>query len=147
MPYCTLADILGIVPNNDLIQLTDDSVPAQFVVTANVDKAIADSGELIDGYLRGRYTLPLAPLPGLITTLSGDIAVYRLYARRVKITPPEGVSERYKNALKLLEQIQTGKVALGADALSASGITPAMSGGAEYVAPDRTFTRDNLKDY
>lgn len=147
MAYCTLANILGIVPNNDLVQLTDDSVPAQIVVTANVDQAIADAGELIDGYLRGRYTLPLSPVPGLITTLTGDIAVYRLYARRVKITPPEGVTERYKNALKLLEQIQSGKIALGAGALQGGGSTPALSGGAEFDAPDRVFTRTTLNDY
>ena len=111
--YCTIADIKKIMSEQDLIELTDDMIPAAVIVSANVNKAISDAGEMIDGYLRARYTLPLSPLPGLIATLACDIAVYRLYARRVRLTPPEGVSERYKNALKLLGQIQKGEIDLG----------------------------------
>ncbi len=143
--YCALTDLQAIVPNNDLVQLTDDAIPPAAIVQANVDRAIADAGELIDGYLRGRYSLPLNPVPGLIKTLAGDIAVYRLYARRVKLTPPEGVSERYRNSLKLLEQIQMGKVALGAEAVTGA-VTP-EAGGPQVSAPDRVFTRSGLRDY
>lgn len=145
MPYCTLNDIQATVPANDLIQLTDDTVPPVAVNQVNVDRAITDAGELIDGYLRGRYTLPLSPVPGLVNTLAADVAIYRLYARRIKLTPPEGVTERYKNALKILEQIQLGKITLGSE--SAGGdVTPA-TGGAQFVAPSRVFTRESLEDY
>jgi len=143
--YCTQADILATVPTTDLIQLTDDAVPPTAVNEANVAKAIADAGELIDGYLRGRYTLPLSPVPGLINTLAADVAIYRLYARRIKLTPPDGVVERYKNAQKILEQVQGGKISLGAES-TGGGVTP-ESGGPQYSAPDRVFTRDTLGDY
>ena len=112
MAYCTLDDLKKIMPEQDLIQLTDDTVPAASIVEANVEKAIADAGELMDGYLRERYSLPLSPVPGLIGTLACDIAVYRLYARRARLDPPEGVAERYRNTLKLLEKIQDGKITL-----------------------------------
>jgi len=144
MTYCTIADLEKIVPNQDLIELTDDTVPAATIVTANVDKAIADAGELIDGYLRANYSLPLTPAPGLINTLAADIAVYRLYARRVKLTPPEGVAERYKNALKLLDQIQKGTIKLGAGAASTS---EAISESVSVSADDRIFTRTTMEKY
>jgi phage gp36-like protein len=144
MAYCTLEDLGKIMPEQDLIELTDDDVPAAVIVTANVDKAIADAGELIDGYLRARYSLPLTPAPGLINTLACDIAVYRLYARRVKLTPPEGVSERYKNALKLLDLIQKGAISLG----DGGTPTPEASGDSVSVtAADRIFTRDTMEGY
>lgn len=144
MAYCTITDLEKIMPEQDLIELTDDDIPAAEIITANVDKAIADAGELIDGYLRARYSLPLTPVPGLINTLACDIAVYRLYARRVKLTPPEGVTERYKNALKLLDQIQKGSIALGTEA----GVTAETSGDSISVtAGDRIFTRETMKGY
>ena len=143
--YCVLPDIQKTVPNNDLVQLTDDSTPPVAINQANVDRAIADAGELIDGYLRGRYTLPLLPVPGLINTLAADVAIYRLYARRIKLTPPEGVTERYKNAQKILEQIQAGKISLGVEN-TGGGVTP-ETGGPLFTAPDRVFSRDSLEDY
>lgn len=145
MPYCNLNDIAATVPENDLIQLTDDSLPPGVVMTDTVDRAISDAGELMDGYLRGRYTLPLDPVPGLINTVAADIAIYRLYARRIRLTPPESVVERYKNAMKILEQIQAGKIALGAESLG-GGVTPEAD-GPKYSAADRVFSRDLLSDY
>ncbi len=144
MIYCTINDLKKIVPEQDLIQLTDDQVPAASIVTANVDRSIADAGELIDGYLRSHYSLPLSPMPGLIGTLACDIAVYRLYARRSKLMPPEGVAERYKNALKLLEQIQKGMLSLGAGAATTVE-TAAVS--VSVTAGERIFTKDTMQGF
>lgn len=143
--YCTLDDILAIVPENDLIELTDDSMPALAIDQAVIDRAIGDAGELVDGYLRGRYALPLSPVPGLINTLAADIAVYRLYARRSRLTPPEGVSERYKEAQKLMERIQAGKISIGTE-ITGGTQTP-VAGGPQVNAPGRVFSRDTLEDY
>ncbi|MGD0278348.1 MAG: DUF1320 domain-containing protein [Smithella sp.] len=142
--YCTIDNIKGITSEQDLIELTDDNVPAQVIVSANVNKAISDAGEMIDSYLRSRYTLPFSPLPGLIMTLACDIAVYRLYARRTKLTPPEGVSERYKNALKLLSQIQKGEIDLGIEGTDTPEIGDAS--GITDSAP-RMFKRDTLRGF
>ena len=143
--YCTLTDIRATVPENDLIQLTDDAMPPVAVNQVNVDRAITDAGELIDGYLRGRYTLPLSPVPGLLNTLAADVAIYRLYARRIKLTPPEGVTERYKSALKILEQIQSDKISLGSEG-SGGGVT-VESGGAVVSGPARIFRRDSMREF
>jgi phage gp36-like protein len=144
MAYCTLDDLKKIVPEQDLKQLTDDAIPAASIVTENVDRAISDAGELIDGYLRDRYALPLSPVPGLIGTLAADIAVYRLYARRAKLDPPEGVQERYRNALKLLEQIQKGLIALGAGSVTTPGVS---SDTVSVSAGIRIFTQETMKGY
>jgi phage gp36-like protein len=143
--YCTLADIRATVPESDLIQLTDDAISPVVVNQVNVDRAITDAGELIDGYLRGRYALPLSPVPGLLNTLAADVAIYRLYARRIKLTPPEGVTERYKNALKILEQIQADKISLGSES-SGGGVT-VESGGAVVSGPVRIFSRDSMRGF
>lgn len=143
--YCTLTDIRATVPENDLIQLTDDAMPPVAVNQVNVDRAITDAGELIDGYLRGRYTLPLSPVPGLLNTLAADVAIYRLYARRIKLTPPEGVTERYKNALKILEQIQSDKISLGSE--SSGGSATPEAGGAVVSGAARIFSRDSMREF
>lgn len=142
--YCTIEDLKTIIPEQDMIELTDDMIPAATIIAANVNKAIADAGELIDGYLRGHYNLPLSPVPGIIATLACDIAVYRLYARKTRITPPEGVSERYKNALALLAKMQSGDIILG------TGSDIALDSNTDHVSftkQDRIFTRETMKGF
>lgn len=141
MAYCTLADIEAA--QDDLIELTDDS-DAGTVDQTVVDKAIATASELIDGYLRGRYTLPLDPVPGLLTALAADVTLYRLYARRPRLAVPESLSDRYKNALKILENIQKGLVTLGAGTPEVVTPAPAVS---LVKASTRIFTDDMLEKY
>lgn len=138
--YCTQADIEA--SEQDLIELTDDS-NSGVIDQSIIDKAVTNAVELIDGYLRGRYTLPLDPVPGLLTTLAADITLYRLYARRTRLAIPESLSDRYKNALKVLDNIQKGMVALGTGQITQAAAT----GGAQAITPDRVFTRESLRDY
>ncbi len=140
MAYCVLADITNTVPADDILQLTDDT-GVGVIDQAMVDEAIAYAGELIDGYLRGRYTLPLNPVPGMMTRLAADIAIYRLYARR----PPTGglmdaITDRYKAAVKILEQIQKGVISLGAES---EGKEPGIV-VTNKKAEDRAFSKDVL---
>ncbi|MCD7780899.1 MAG: DUF1320 domain-containing protein, partial [Candidatus Gastranaerophilales bacterium] len=56
--YCTVDDIETQTSTPTLIQLTSDD--GQEAVNRDVaDEAILYSSVLIDGYLRGRYSLPL----------------------------------------------------------------------------------------
>jgi len=144
--YCTLADIQAIVPAQDLIELTDDdSLPPVAIDQTKVNRAITDAGELIDGYLRGRFTLPLSPVPGLINTLAVDMVIYRLYSRRFKLTPPDVVKARHGEAMQILEQVRTGKISFGME--NTGGAETPDAGGPVVNAPDRVFTRDSLEDY
>jgi phage gp36-like protein len=143
MPYCTTSDITKRIPEETLIQLTDDDdlgVIGQDVV----DGAIADSDELIDGYLRGRYVLPLSPEPGIIKAISVNLTVYDLYGRRPAFAVPDDVKERHKVQIKVLEQIQTGRISLGTAAIPAQA--EAASGG-KIVTPERIFSKEVLDAY
>ena len=146
MVYCTLTDLQGVMSDSELIQLTDDSVPPVTIDQGNVDKAISRAGDLLDGFLRGRYVLPLSPVPGIMTNLAVDVAVYNLYKRKKKGTFPQAVADDYKNTLKLLENIQKGLIDIGATRITAVDTTGATSsgGGGMVSAPGRKCTGGSL---
>jgi phage gp36-like protein len=114
MSYCTLEDIKKAIPEENLIQLTDDD-NLGVVNEDTVDDAVDYADQLIDGYLRGRYTLPLTSVPKLVTKLSLDLAVFYLYSRRLELEMPKGMESRYKNAVRILGEIQKGNLSLSAD--------------------------------
>lgn len=143
MSYCTLTDIKSAIPEQNLIQLTDDENLGE-VNQARVNDAIDYADQLIDGYLRGRYTLPLDPVPGLLKKLAVDLAVFFIYSRKLELEMPEGMTNRYKNAVKVLEMIQKGTVSLGTE----EGSTPEPG---EYktnkTSSDRMFPKTELEKY
>ena len=110
--YCELADIQKQVYQDTLIQLTDDSQTGE-IDTAIVEEALAYSSTLIDGYLRGRYVLPLTQTPAVITIIAVDLCIFRLYSRRFQTDIPDAVKEKYYSSIRMLEQIQKGKILLG----------------------------------
>ena len=65
MAYCTYNDLLGMIDESEVIQATDDAgtgVVNQEHVTAAINAADSE----IDGYLAGRYTLPISPAPAVL---------------------------------------------------------------------------------
>jgi phage gp36-like protein len=146
MPYCLLADILGVIPELELMQMTDDLVPPVQVNEAVVDQAISQATSLINGYIGGRYQLPLVTTPELVHTFAVDISVYKIYLRRKKKTLPDGIKTAYEDAMKQLRDVQSGRLALGVDqAGTAAAVTP--SNGVEFVSGGTTFNRNSLGDY
>ncbi|MEW5745278.1 MAG: DUF1320 domain-containing protein [Nitrospirota bacterium] len=143
MPYSTLDDLKKPLPEKNIIELTDDD-GLGVVDQTKVDEAIAYADQLIDGYLRGRYSLPLSTVPGLIKQLSVDLAIFHLYGRRFEMELPEGIMARYKNAIKLLEQIQKGLISLGIESAStgSQGIYKSNK-----TSDDRTFSKDILDTF
>ncbi|MZH97293.1 gp436 family protein [Dickeya dianthicola] len=114
--YCTLADLIEHVPEQTLIELTNESVTFDNrppVNTTVVDSCIRYADEQIDAHLRGRYTLPLAEIPTMLRDLAVTLTRYRLYARRAEGAMPDLVKDDYKTALKQLEQIRDAKLTLG----------------------------------
>jgi len=145
--YCSIEDIEKQLSTPILIQLTSDN--GQEAINRVVAKeAIIYSSALIDGYLRGRYTLPLNTRFPLLRVLSIDIAIYRLYSRRVHNGLPEQIENAYKNAIATLRDIQKGIVTLQGenDLLETSNFNPD-----EYRANktmlDRIFNKHKLNEY
>lgn len=143
MAYCILDDILGVIPELELIQLTDDLVPPAVVNTDVVDVCISQADSIINGYIGGRYALPLATLPELLKAIALDITVYRVYLRRKKKTPPEAVKTAYEDAMKQLKDIQSGKLSLGVDQ-AGTEVKPS-AGLATFTSAGRVCTRDTMK--
>ena len=116
--YITLADIKKAMAEATLIQLSNDDPTATTVDLEVVEEVITNACELVDGYLHGRYTLPLVPVPTVINGLCVDLAKHSLYKRRPEGNNiPDMVIDGYKNAIKLLESIQIGKLHLGVKGL------------------------------
>jgi len=110
---------------------------------ARILDAVSEADALIDGYLAKRnYTLPLSPVPGLVSAWSRAIARYLLHKNRISDEKTDPIARDYRDALRLLQQVVDGKFSLGiADPAVATGGMP------DFVAPDRVFTRDSLDTY
>lgn len=143
--YCTIKNIETQVSTQTLIQLTSDENQDAIdrVVT---EEAIIYSSTVIDGYLRGRYSLPLNTRFPLLRVIAIDISIYRLYSRRMRNEMPEVIAENYKNAINLLKDIQKGLLTLETDTDS----TIKMSAGDYKINKDymdRVFSKKRLNEY
>ena len=82
MSYATPADIINRYPNRDLVQLTNENPTITTVNTTVLQQALNDASAEIDGYIGGRFTLPLTDPPAVLSRLASDVAIYRLQALR-----------------------------------------------------------------
>ena len=112
--YITRDDVLLGLAKMELVQLTNDDPYGSEPDLAVLDRAIEYACELADGYLMGRYTLPLDPAPSMLRHLCTDIARHWLHRRRINTADfPKPLEAAYSNAIKILEQIRDGKIQLG----------------------------------
>lgn len=118
MTYCSTSDIQAVIPNDDLIQLTNDS-GGETVDITQITSAISYVDNIIDGYLRGRYSLPLTTVPDELKYLAIDFVVYRLYSRRMQTDVPESIFKKYTEVVKTLQNIQKGTFNLGVEGADA----------------------------
>ncbi len=130
MPYVTQQQLIDRFGEAELVQLTDrENIGSIDAVV--LTQVIADADAEIDGYLAGRYQLPIATVPGILRLYAGDIVRYRLYDNGAT----DEVRRRYEDAMKFLKLAAEGKVRLGAD-------EPAAAGGAQIESGGRVFGRD-----
>jgi len=109
MSYSLKADILKEISEEDLIGLTDDEGDG-IVNDDRVTAAIARADAIIDSYCGQVEAVPFVTVPAVIKQHSITIAIYFLYSRRS--IAPEVRKDNYKDALKHLQDIATGKAAL-----------------------------------
>ena len=103
---------------------------------AVITQALADASSLIDGYLAGRYPLPLAHVPTALVPICCDIARHRLYGEQ----SPEQIGKRYDAALSFLKSVGKGELALG---LAADGEQLESQNLAELQSDGRVFGRQS----
>lgn len=144
--YSTVDDIKKHIPEDIIVQLTDDENFGA-INRERIDEAIIQADAEIDSYCGGRYSVPLNTgngCPYVIKKLSVDIAIYNLYSRTV-MEMSSVTSERYRNAIRQLEAISKGVISLGEDP---SPSAPTDSAAETNKATDtNVFTRDNLEGF
>ena len=147
MDYCTIDDIETHTSTPTLIQLTSDD--GQEVVDRVVaQEAILYSSTIIDGYLRGRYSLPLNTHFPLLRILAIDLSIHRLYTRRMRDEVPEVIENNYKNAISTLKDIQKGVISLQSenDALETAGFNAEEYKTNKSII-DRLFSKERMFEY
>lgn len=108
--YAIRADMITRFGDNEVVMLTDRNRSGQ-IDDAVLDQHLADAAAEIDGYLAGRYPLPLATPPRVLTGYACDIARYRLCGSMAMVT--DDIRDRYRDAVRFLEHVASGKVSLG----------------------------------
>lgn len=144
MGYCDQTDIERRIGSALLIELTDDS-GAGVVETNALAECISDADGVINGFLRGQYSVPLSTVPDLIKRIATYLTIYYLYDRRASAfggIPPH-VDSNYKSALDWLKSIRSGELDLGIEP------PPAVSTAqiAQTDGPDRGFTATTMMDF
>lgn len=109
--YCTIEQIKSQIPEEKLVQLTDDKNLAEIDINT-VNQIILSAEDTINGYLRGIYNLPLNPVPGFVSELALNLAIYKLYFRRIGTVIPEDIVQKYKDAIETLEKIRKREIVL-----------------------------------
>lgn len=145
--YCTLDDIEKHTSTPTLIQLTSDD-GQEIVDKTVVEEALFYSSALIDGYLRGRYSLPLDICFPLLRVLAVDLSVYRLYSRRMRNEMPEVIETAYKNAIATLRDIQKGVISLQSenDTFESAGFNAEEYKSNKSII-DKLFNKERMLEY
>jgi phage gp36-like protein len=135
MAYSSEADILKMIPQAELAQLTAESGedPDSQVVAEAISQADAE----IDSYVGVKYPVPLTAVPEQIKALSVDLAIYHLYSRR-SVVPPVRL-RKYEDGVAFLKQVAAGQVTV-----------PGIEGEphtAELDSKTRLFSRDTLGEW
>lgn len=139
--YSTVDEVKSMVDEGAMIYLTDDNGSGE-IDESKIDNAINDADSEINGYLQKRYPLPLPSIPKVINKLSKDITLYNLFSRRGidKDKNDDTVLQRYKNAVKFLENLSKGVVELGIAARQVKSIV-----GINLSSNRKLFSRNSMR--
>lgn len=125
---------------DDLSAYSPEEQAAAGQALAKVERALQDAEQTINSYLGGRYQLPLTSAPEVLERIAGQLARYFLYDDAAT----EQITTLYKDSIKFLESVSTGKVQLGP---TDTGAIAQPSAGAEMVSGALVFARDTSRGY
>ncbi|WP_337846248.1 DUF1320 domain-containing protein [Sphingomonas sp.] len=142
MTYATLQQLETRFGSQLLVQLTDRAGSATGEIDADiVAQELGNTDAVINGYLAGRYRLPLeGDVPELLVDLALTIAIYKLHP----FSPNEKIKDDYDGAMRTLRDIGAGHIRL-----QVAGIEPASSGSSGVVVTDRErpLSAETLKGF
>ena len=140
MAYCTEDDLLKMIPQSELAELTAESgeVPDGLIIL----EAISKAGAEIDAYLGVKYVMPLATPPAQVKALAVDLAIYHLYSRRSVVPPVR--QQKYEAAVAFLQQVAAGQLVI----VGPQGELPTVAKEVtDATSAVRAFTRDTQADW
>ncbi|MDI3326776.1 DUF1320 family protein [Pontibacterium granulatum] len=138
--YATAQAMIDRFGEEELILLTDRDGSQQAIATSVLNQALTDASAEIDGYLGGRYQLPLATVPAVLTRICCDIARYLLNDERA----PEQLQKRYDASIGFLKSLGKGELSLG---LPDDGDSGPSNNLAQISHDGNVFRRDNSKGF
>jgi len=136
--YCTQTDLIALMPEEKLIELTDDERLGYLSesASARITAAMEEAAAMIDAAARkGGYVTPLSDLT-LARRLNKVLAICYLIKRREQMT--EAREKDYDEAMKILDQLAKGELTL-------AGI--ASAGEAIRDDRDQVFSAENLETF
>ncbi|WP_354624841.1 phage protein Gp36 family protein [Psychromonas sp. MME2] len=136
--YCSVNEMAKRFGQKELDKLAradDNSFDA-----TQVEQAITDATDRIDGYLASRYTLPFISVPTVLNRLCADMSRYFLYDSNA----PEQIKTRYDEAISFLKSVSTGQASLG---LTDDNSTPESNDLAEIQSAGTLFGRADSKGF
>lgn len=136
--YCSVNEMAKRFGQKELDKLAraDDK---SFDAT-QVEQAITDATDRIDGYLTSRYTLPFASVPSVLNSICADMARYFLFDSNA----PERIEKRYSDAINFLKGVSRGEVSLG---LNDDNSVPESNDLAEIQSAGTLFGREKSKGF
>ncbi len=112
MAYATVQDMIGRFGETEMLRLSSvDGLLPDVVNPVPVDQALADADGIIDSYLRKRYSVPLAPVPQVITRASCILARYDLSVGGDR-EPADQVKADRRDVVAWLTQLSNGTATL-----------------------------------
>ncbi len=136
--YVTVDAMLKKFGERELVQLTDNEAPYQDVINYDkLDAAIEEANSEIDGYVMGRYTLPLQTIPPFLVSIGCHIARYHACTQVIAENDP--IQNRYNNAVKCLKSIAKGEIGLGGAPAGETAPTQTSSNNVVYRVGRRDF--------
>jgi len=115
MSYCTVDDLRLLLPEDELIELSDDG-GVGVLDESVVARAIEEAAREVDGYVGLVRTVPIpeGEVPGLVRDITARLAIYHLFRRRALRLEqiPEVWQKEREQALRTLERIARGQLKL-----------------------------------
>lgn len=126
----------------DLTAYSPEERAAAAAALARVNQVLQDADNTINGYLAGRYQVPVVQAEEVLERIAGQLARYYLYDDGA----PEHVEKRHADSLSFLRDVSAGRVQLGT-AADGSTAPVAASAGAEMVSGGLVFGRDSSRGF
>lgn len=112
MAYATVQDMIGRFGEIEMLRLSSvDGVLPDVVNPVPVEQALADADGIVDSYLRKRYSVPLSPVPQVITRASCILARYDLSVGGDR-EPADQVKADRRDIVAWLTQLSNGTATL-----------------------------------